>query len=84
MSSNETPKKAVGNVWNDAGGWVVGIDRGDRLKGLGVLVFDERAFHIRVKDKKAGSFKVTAWGPTEQVSMCVVSMSDSYADLCVA
>ena len=72
MSSNETPKKAVGNIWNDAGNWLVGIDRSDPLEGLGVLMFGERAFHIRVKDKKAGGFRVTAWGPAEQVSIYAV------------
>jgi len=72
VSSNETPKKAVGNIWNDAGNWLVGIDRSDPLEGLGVLMFGERAFHIRVKDKKAGGFRVTAWGPAEQVSIYAV------------
>jgi hypothetical protein len=48
--------------------WLAGIDREDPPKGLGILVFDERGFHVRVDDKKAGGFRVTVWGPAEQLA----------------
>lgn len=68
VSSSETPKKAVNNIWNDAGSWLATIDRNNPEKGLDILAFDDQAFHMREKDKEAGGFRVTCWGPTEQVS----------------
>jgi hypothetical protein len=72
VSSSETPRKAVNNIWNDAGAWLMAIEVGNPTKGLEVLEFGEKAFHMREKDKKSGGYKVTCWGPNEQVSrMCV-------------
>jgi hypothetical protein len=68
VSSNESPKKAVKNIWNDAGAWLEALDHSNPTKGLDILEFDEQAFHVREKDKKTGTLKVTCWGPSEQVS----------------
>ncbi|KAF1840030.1 uncharacterized protein K460DRAFT_241833, partial [Cucurbitaria berberidis CBS 394.84] len=67
VSSSETPKAAVKNIWNDAENWLLGLDRNNPCKGLDVLVFDEQAFHMREKDLEAGGFKVLQWGPAEQL-----------------
>jgi hypothetical protein len=67
VSSNTTPKRAVRDIWRDAGRWLRGIDGDDPEKGLDVLTFDDQAFHIREKVKKTGGFRVTCWGPNEQV-----------------
>jgi hypothetical protein len=68
VSSSETPKKAVNNIWNDAGVWLVAIDRNNPTKGLDILEFNDKAFHMRERNKKAGEVKITCWGPNEQVS----------------
>ncbi|KAH7076929.1 hypothetical protein BKA63DRAFT_490209 [Paraphoma chrysanthemicola] len=67
VSSSETPAKAVQNIWKDAGAWLSGLDRADPVKGLEVLRFDERAFHVREKDGKGGGYRVMCWGAAEQM-----------------
>ncbi|KAH7087130.1 hypothetical protein FB567DRAFT_629153 [Paraphoma chrysanthemicola] len=67
VSSSETPGKAVQNIWKDAGTWLSVLDRKDPVKGLDVLRFDERAFHVREKDGKGGGYRVMCWGAAEQM-----------------
>jgi hypothetical protein len=77
VSNNKTPKNAVKEIWNDAGAWLATLDRNHPTKGLEILEFDEQAFHIREKDKKAGTLRVTCWGPSEQVSRLLFFGSES-------
>ncbi|ORY01983.1 hypothetical protein BCR34DRAFT_89586 [Clohesyomyces aquaticus] len=66
VSSNEQPKTAIRNIYNDAHGWLLGLDPKNPSKGLNVLSFDHSAFHWREKDEE-GNVIVKQWGPAEQV-----------------
>ncbi|KAF2468037.1 uncharacterized protein BDR25DRAFT_316191 [Lindgomyces ingoldianus] len=66
VSSNEQPKTAIKNIYNDAHGWLLNLDPKKPTKGLDVMSFDHSAFHWREKDNE-GNTIVKQWGPAEQV-----------------
>lgn len=65
VSSNEQPKTAVKNMFNDAQGFLLNHDKEDPIGGLSKLSFDPGAFHMRTKNDD-GSYSVIQWGPKEQ------------------
>jgi hypothetical protein len=65
VSSNEGPKTAIKNIFNDAGRWLLSIDPQDPEKGLDVLTFGPAAFHRREKHDDGINFTVIQWGPGE-------------------
>lgn len=49
ISSNETPGKAIKNLWTDGRKWMAVLDQAKSTKGLDVLRFGEKPFHVREK-----------------------------------
>lgn len=66
ISSNESPKTAVRNIYNDGNSWLLSLDKNNPTKGLDILEFEVSAFHMREKDKN-GNVNVVQWGHGEQL-----------------
>ncbi|KAF2204493.1 hypothetical protein GQ43DRAFT_437917, partial [Delitschia confertaspora ATCC 74209] len=65
-SSNEQPKTAIKNIYNDAHVWMLGLNREDPYHDIKLLCFDNAAFHMCERDEE-GNVVVTQWGPPEQI-----------------
>jgi len=66
VSSNEQPKTAIKNIFNDTQTWLLGVDPHNPYAGIDILCFDHAAFHMREKDEH-GQTRVIQWGPSEQI-----------------
>ena len=67
VSSNESPKTAIKNIFDDGHRWLLTVERNNPAKGLDILRFDQSAFHVRVKDENGEEKTVVQWGPGEQL-----------------
>jgi hypothetical protein len=81
VSSNEQPKTAIKNFWNDAQPWLTAASAGqkDPTAALKLLIFDRTAFHFRVKDPNSKSTSVKAWQLADHLAF-VKGLEDKLMD----
>jgi hypothetical protein len=67
FSSNEQPKTAIKNLYNDAHVWLLGIDKYNPIAGMEILHFDDHAFHMRERNEDGKGYNVVAWSANDRV-----------------
>ena len=65
ITSNESPKTAITNFFNDVGCWLCVVDKANPCKRLELIEFDDFAYHMRVKTDD-GKVIVTQWEAEEK------------------
>ncbi|KAF2277502.1 uncharacterized protein EI97DRAFT_457510 [Westerdykella ornata] len=68
ISSNERPKTAVKNIYNDAYPWLMAVGKECPTKGLEIMHFHEAAFHRRDKNEN-GEPESIKWSSAEHETL---------------
>ncbi|OCK78665.1 hypothetical protein K432DRAFT_457306 [Lepidopterella palustris CBS 459.81] len=70
VSSNQQPKTAIKDFWNDAQPWLMQAsqdNKEDPMAVLKLMAFDPAAYHMRSKDLNTGETVVKMWGRQEHL-----------------